>query len=697
MYDKKQTKELLKQTKTLKGNEQPTVEQLEDLRAVIRFHDWRYYVLSEPIIADYDYDMLFKKLKQLEEDNPLLKTQDSPTQRVAIGLTKDFPSVDHLSPMLSLDNSYNQEDLNDFDASVKKLIDTDQLSYTIEPKFDGTGISLVYENDQLIRAATRGDGTTGEEITNNAKVLKSIPLSAKFSDYGIHKIEIRGEVLIRKTTFEKMNKEREAAGEKLFANARNTASGAMRMQDSAEVAKRGLEAFVYAVGIADDKDGNTVLRKSITTHKQMLQMLYDLGFKAPIPEMTLCPTIEDVHKACEKWQKEREEYAYEIDGMVIKVNELDLQDIAGFTAHHPRWAIAFKFKAKTTTTQLLDIEFQIGRMGAITPVAKLEPVHLAGVTISSISLHNEKYIQDKDLRIGDTVEIERSGDVIPQIVRVITDARDGSEKTLKFPTKCPNCKSDLQKLETEAVWKCSNFDCSAQAVERMIHFVERSGMDIEGLGKNQVKRFYELGFLKGIPDIYNLPYDSIQEMEGQGEKSVQNLKASIEKSKQQPIHRLLYSVGVRFVGNKTAKILTKKLENLEDLKNYSLEQLQEMDDIGPKVAESVVAFFQDEKSMDMLAQLRAAGLNFTQDLSAMQPVSTVLAGQTFVFTGTLEKMSRNEAKKMVEDHGGKVTGSVSKKLNYLVAGAKAGSKLTKANELNVTVLTEDEFLKMIEA
>lgn len=696
MYDKKQSQKLLKLTQEVKGESTgfPAI-QIENLREVIRFHDWRYYVLSEPIIADYDYDMLFKKLKKLEDENPDLKTADSPSRRVAFGLTKDFPTVEHLSPMLSLDNSYNSEDLNDFDTSVKKLIDTDQLTYTIEPKFDGTGISLVYENDQLIRAATRGDGANGEEITNNAKVLKSIPLSAKFSEYGIHRIEIRGEVLIRKTFFDKMNEEREKAGEKLFANARNTASGAMRMQDSAEVAKRGLEAFVYAVGIADDKDGNTVLRKSLTTHQQTLKMLYDLGFKAPIPEMTHCKDIDAVVKACADWQAKRDQYGYEIDGMVIKVNELDLQDIAGFTAHHPRWAIAFKFKAKTATTKLVDIEFQVGRTGAVTPVAKLEPVHLAGVTVSSISIHNEEYIKEKDIRIGDTVEIERSGDVIPQIVRVIPEARDGSEKVLDYPRNCPSCETKLEKTEEEAVWRCNNINCPAQVMEQLIHFVSRNAMDIEGLGKSQVKRFYELGFLKSIPDIYNLPYAVIQDLEGQGERSVENLKTSIEQSKQQPINRLLYALGIRFVGNKTAKILTKKTANLEELKDYTLEQLQEIDDIGPKVAESVAVFFQNEQAIQMLEKLKEAGLNFTQDLSAMAPASTILEGMTFVFTGTLEKMSRNEAKKMVEDNGGKVTGSVSKKLNYLVAGAKAGSKLTKANELGVTVLTEEAFLEMI--
>jgi len=699
MYSKKQTQQLLQWTDELKQQESADdlVKNIEQLREVLRFHDWRYYVLTEPIIADYDYDLLFKKLKNLEEEQPDLVTTDSPTQRVARGLTKDFPKVTHLSPMLSLSNSHNAEDLNDFDESLKKVIDTNQVTYTLEPKYDGTGISLVYENDQLVRAATRGNGSIGDDITNNAMVLKSIPLSAKFSDYGIARMEIRGEVLIRKSVFETMNQEREAAGENLFANARNTAAGAMRMQDSAEVAKRGLEVFVYSVGIAEDADGNSVLRKQIKSHSQLLDILYTLGFKAPKEgrELHKCKDIAEVAKYCQQWQDKREEYPYEIDGMVVKLDELNLQDIAGFTAHHPRWAIAFKFKAKTATTRLLDIEFQVGRTGAVTPVAKLSPVPLAGVTISSISVHNEDYIKEKDLRIGDLVEIERSGDVIPQIVRSITDVRSGDEKVIVYPTTCPACETPLNRPEGEAVWRCDNPNCSAQVVERIIHFVARDAMDIDGLGKSQVKRFYELGFLSSIPQVYKLPYPIIQDLEGLGERSVKKLELAIDASKKEPIHKLLYGLGIRFVGQKTAKILTKKTANLFDLKDYTLEQLQEMEDIGPKVAQSVFDFFKDIQAIKMLSELEQAGLNFTQDLSALEPASTKLEGMTFVFTGTLVKMTRNEAKKLVEDNGGKVTGSVSKKLSYLVAGEKAGSKLTKANDLGVKVLSEDEFLGMV--
>ncbi len=714
MYSKEQTQELVKLTEAIKSGKtqnSPAI-QIDNLRKIINFHDWRYYVIDDPIVTDFDYDMLFKKLKALEAEHPELKTADSPTERVAYGLTKEFPQVEHIAPMLSLDNSYNAEDLRDFDESVKKLTDRDDIGYTVEPKFDGAGISLVYENNQLLRALTRGNGAVGDEITNNAKVLKSIPLSADFDGQNIQQIEIRGEVLIRKSVFEKTQKQQEkdlkaweaakakeekniGSKPKVFANARNTASGGLRMQDSAEVAKRGLEAFVYYVGHAINKEGKSVLLKSLNSHHETLDMLYKLGFKAPMKEITVCKNIEEAIQACAQWEKDRDNYPYEIDGMVVKVNDLHLQDICGYTSHHPRWAIAYKFKAKTATTKLLNVEFQVGRTGAITPVAKLEPVHLAGVTVSSISIHNEEYIKEKDIHIGDTVEIERSGDVIPQIVRAIPDARDGSETPVEFPRNCPDCQSDLVKVEDEAVWRCENFDCPSQIVERLIHYVSRDAMDIDGFGKKQVARFYELGHLSSIPQVYHLPYDELKKLEGLGERSIDKLAEGIEKSKQQPIARLLYALGVRHVGKGTAKRLTKSIGNLMDLQNFSLEQLQEMEDIGPIVAQSVYDFFHNPKSIDMLKELEALGLTFTQDVSALTPSSNVLEGKTFVFTGTLEKFSRNEAKAMVEDNGGKVTSSVSKKLDYLVAGAKAGSKLKKAEELGVTVLSEEEFLNLI--
>ncbi len=727
MYNKKTTQELIKLTEKLKSElpiDSPE-SQIANLKKVINFHDWKYYVKDDGVITDYDYDMLFARLKKLEKENPDLLTDDSPTQRVAYGLTKEFPEVQHIAPMLSLDNSYNAEDLMSFDESIKKLVDSDSVEYTVEPKFDGAGISLVYENDQLLRAATRGNGTVGDEITNNAKVIRSIPLSGDLSKYNINKIEVRGEVLIRKDVFksiqENQKKEKELwqkdkeAGKKgiggepkIFANARNTASGGLRMQDNGEVAKRGLEAFVYYVGYAVDENDNSLLLKSIKSHHQTLEILADVGFKAPMQEITICKDIDAVIKACEKWEADRENYPYEIDGMVVKVNDLQQQEICGSTAHHPKWAIAYKFKAKTATTKLLDIEFQVGRTGAITPVAKLEPVHLAGVTVSSISVHNEEYISEKDIHIGDTVEIERSGDVIPQIVRVIKDARNGSEQKVLFPKNCPDCDNVLVKLETEAVWRCENTNCPSQMVERLIHFVSRDAMDIEGIGKKQVKRFYELGYLKTFPDMYNFPFDTVLEilddaelkkennLEGYGTKSIENLNAGIEKSKGQPISRILYALGIRHVGKGTAKVLTENIANLMDLKDKSIEELVAIDDVGPIVAQSVFDFFQDPQNLEMLNMLQAGGLNFENIIIQKENKSNVLAEETFVFTGTLEQFTRNEAKAMVEENGGKVLSSVSKKLKFLVAGASAGSKLKKAQELGVTVLSEEEFLNLIQ-
>ncbi len=713
MYDKKTTQQLIKLGQSLLKDSRSAIPEIliDDLRKVINFHDWRYYVLSDSIISDLDYDTLFKKLKALEEANPNFKSKDSPTERVAFGLTKDFPSVKHIAPMLSLDNSYNAEDLKDFDESVKKLTDQEHIVYTVEPKFDGAGISLVYENDNLFVAATRGDGVKGDDIINNAKVIRSIPLSANFKQAGIQKIEIRGEVLIRKDVFDKMVEQQKQdksdwqelkeKGEKnigsepkVFANARNTASGGLRMQDSKEVSQRGLEAFVYFTGYAIDENGDTILRKSLKTHHETLQLLYDLGFKAPMNEITVCENIEQAIKACSDWEEKRADYPYEIDGMVVKVNDLDLQEICGSTSHHPRWAIAYKFKAKTSSTKLLNVEFQVGRTGAITPVAKLDPVHLAGVTVSSISIHNEDYIKEKDIHIGDTVIIERSGDVIPQIVRVIPEARDGSEEQVVFPSHCPECETELKRVEGEAAWRCENSICPAKVVEGMIHFVARDAMDIEGFGKSQVKRFYDEGFLKNIPGIYKLPYDQLKELEGLGQKSIDNLTVGIEKSKIQPIHKLVYALGIRHVGKGTAKVLTKNIRDIIELKGFDLETLQAMEDIGPIVAESVHEYFHNENNLQILAELREAGLNFTQEIKE-NTGNQILAGKTFVFTGTLEKMGRNEAKDMVEQNGGKVVSGVSKKLDFLVAGAKAGSKLKKATDLEVSVLTEEQFLSMI--
>lgn len=699
MYSKEQTAQLLQLTQNLKtGNHKYSVQdEILKLAEVINFHDWKYYVQSDSVIADIDYDTLFKKLKDLEEQNPLLRSDSSPTQRVAKGLTKDFPSVAHIVPMLSLANSYNADDLRDWDTSLKKLLETEEISYTVEPKFDGTGISLVYESNSLLRGVTRGNGAVGEEITNNAKTLKSIPLYADFNSKNIHRVEIRGEILIRKDVFEQMNASREAEGERTFANARNTASGAMRMQDASEVAKRGLEAFVYHVGYAVDTNDRTLLGKQIENHADILSLLYDLGFKVPKQEVNVCKDIEAVIKTCADWDAKRDSYPYEIDGLVVKVNNLNLQDQAGATSHHPRWAMAYKFKAKESTSRLLDIEFQVGRTGAVTPVAKLEPVQLAGVTVSSVSVHNEDYIIEKDLRIGDMVVVERSGDVIPQIVKVVEAARTGAEQPIIYPKTCPSCESNLERPEGEAVWRCMNVSCPAQNLEGLIHFVSKHAMDIDGLGKKQIERFWEEGFLKTIPDIYCLPYEQIKTMEGFGKRSVEKMQIAIEQSKTQTLNRLLYALGIRFVGRGTSKIFVGEIEHLLDLCNWTEEQFSELHDIGPVVARSVSEYFNNDINISMIEELEALGLNLINTEEKVSFEGSAISGKTFLFTGTLPTLSRTEAAQMAEAKGGKVLSSVSKKLDYLIVGEKAGSKLSKAQKIeSIQIIDEAAFLVLLE-
>lgn len=665
------------------------------LRAVLKYHDWKYYVQAEPSISDIEYDKLFKALKDLEAKYPELVTSDSPTQRVAQVLTSDFQTVEHTVPMLSLSNSYNADDLFAFDESVKKLSNRSDIKYAVEPKYDGASIALIYENDMLTRAATRGNGTEGEEITGNAKRIKNIPLQADFSKYGISKIELRGEVVIELGVFDRMNEARETEGLKVFQNSRNTASGSLRMKDPEEVSKRNLEAFIYQVGYAADVHGNELLGHKLLSHFENIDILHALGFQTPQEEKTLVSSIEEVSEFVKEWEEKRDGYNYEIDGMVVKVNDLRLQNSLGFTAHHPRWAIAFKFKARQATTQLLNIEYQVGRTGAVTPVAKLDPVRLAGVTVSSVSLHNADFIHEKDIHLGDYVKVERAGDVIPYIASVDLTRRDKVEAVV-FPTECPSCAAQLVRPEGEAVWRCENAECPAQAEERMIHFVSKGAMDIEGLGKDIVKRFLTEGIVSKIEDIYRLDYEAILSLEGWKDKSVENLRSGVEKSKSQPLWRLLVALGIRHVGSATAKMLEKQIQRIDDLVSWNADSLAELEDVGPKVAESILSFFHNEENQALIKSLEELGVKVekTEEDSALK--SNKLEGLTFLFTGSLSRFSRDKAKELVEENGGKNISGVSAKLNYLVAGEKAGSKLTKAEKLGIPVISEDEFLGMIE-
>ena len=697
MYSISQTQSLQSFTKQLLAmplNANATIEQVEQLKELLQFHEYRYYILNEPFIADYEYDQLYQQLRHIEEAHPNWITVDSPTQRVGNSLNQSFQTVPHLVPMLSLDNSYNATDLLDFDRKAKELSNQEQITYCIEPKFDGASISLIYENDLLVRGITRGDGVAGEDITNNIKQIRSIPLKAKFSNYGIQQIEIRGEIIMNKQAFHQYNETLTAQGLAPLANPRNAASGSLRMKDPKEVAQRNLDAFLYHVSFYTSKNGQPV--KELATHAGSLQLLWDLGFRSPQKEKKVVDSIQPVIDYCAEFEAKRDTLPYEIDGMVVKVNELAMQEQLGMTSHHPRWAIAFKFKARQATTQLRSVEFQVGRTGAVTPVAKLDPVFLGGVTVSSISAHNEEYIREKDLKIGDHVLIERAGDVIPQIVKSLTELRTGSETSIEFPKTCPVCNSQLFKEETEAVWRCINIECEAQVVEKMIHFVSKDAMDIKSFGDANVRKFYELGILKDIPGIYQLPFETIGTIEGFGKKSIDNLQAAIEGSKQQPLHRLIYGLGIRFVGETTAKTLANAVENIFDFISKTEEDLLTLEDVGVKVAKSIHEFFQNEQNIKMLQALEQLGLqlkNIKKEITGKDS----LGGQTFLFTGTLAQLKRSDAEAMVEANGGKIVTGVSSKLNYLIVGEDAGSKLEKAKKINtIKIISEVEFLQLIE-
>ncbi len=673
------------------------IKHIDELRGVLRFHEYRYYISNNPLISDYEYDQLFKLLETVEKDHPDLITKDSPTQRVGSSLNESFVTVQHLVPMLSLENSYNAADLEDFDRKAREASGLSEIEYCIEPKFDGASISLIYENDLLTRAATRGDGVEGDDITTNIKQIRSIPLSAAFSKYGIQQIEIRGEIIMSKISFVQYNEWLEEQGLSPVANPRNTAAGSLRIKDPKEVGRRNLDAFLYHVSyFTKNKNAESPLSNSLETHSNQLSMLWDCGLRSPEKEKKVVAGIQQVIDYIQNFESTRDDLPYEIDGMVVKVNDIALQEKLGMTSHHPRWAIAFKFKARQATTKLIGIEFQVGRTGAVTPVAKLEPVHLGGVTVSSISIHNEDYIKEKDLKVGDTVLIERAGDVIPQIVNSRPELRKGNEQNIEFPKHCPICKSTLFKEQDEAVWRCVNIECEAQVIEKIIHFVSKDAMDIKSFGEANVRKFYEAGLLKDIPGVYQLQFDEISKLEGFGKKSIDNLQTAIESSKSQPLHRLIYGLGIRFVGETTAKTLANSIEHLFDFKNKTEEELQQLEDVGIKVAKSIQHFFSNHQNIQMLEQLEQLGLQLKNTKKEVV-VSGGLAGQTFLFTGTLPTLKRNEAEVMAEANGGIIVSGVSAKLNYLVVGEDAGSKLEKAKKINtVKIISEAEFLKLIQ-
>jgi DNA ligase (NAD+) len=691
MYKKSQIQDFQKITQDFLKN--PSSAKLGSLKNILKFHEYQYYVANEPIISDFEYDQLYQQLISLESANPSLISNDSPSQRVGNSLNNSFETVAHLVPMLSLENSYQAEDLIDFDRKAKEGAQLAALEYCVEPKFDGASISLIYENDLLVRACTRGDGIAGEDITNNIKQIRSIPLSIPLLAHGIQQIEIRGEVIMTKKSFAAFNEKLKEKQIAPLANPRNAAAGSLRMKDPKEVGERNLDAFIYHISYFLAAPGKSVT-PLLSTHSGSLELLWNLGFRAPQKEKKLITGIEKVISFCSEFEAKRDTLPYEIDGLVIKINDFALQEKLGMTSHHPRWAIAYKFKARQATTILESVEFQVGRTGAVTPVAKLKTVAIGGVMVSSISMHNEEYIKEKDLRLGDTVIIERAGDVIPQIVQSIASLRKGKEKIINFPSHCPVCNFLLEKEEAEAVWRCNSPLCTAQIIEKIIHFVSKDAMDIKSFGEANIRKFYELGILKTIPDLYTLELEKINGLEGFGKKSIDNLKAAIAVSKSQPLYRFIYALGIRFVGETTAKTIASQVHHILDLQNYSEEQLQAFEDVGVKVAKSIFQFFQDAKNIQLIQSLEALGLNMIQ--TNTKAVDGNLTGLNFLFTGTLTQLKRSDAEAMVEAGGGHILSGVSSKLNYLVVGDDAGSKLEKAKKIaSIKIITEADFIELV--
>ncbi len=703
MYSPEKEKELLEKTYHLLDHlkEIENISDLEeakkvveDLREVIRFHDYKYYVETNPVISDYDYDRLFHALKKLEERFPELITPDSPTQRVASEITEKFPVVEHLTPMLSLDNTYSPEDLREWDRRVKKILGVNEVEYAVEPKYDGAGIALVYRDDLFVRGATRGDGIRGEDITNNLRTIRTIPLRAEFSKYGIKLAEIRGEVLMDKETFKKLNEERLEEGLPPFANPRNAAAGSIRLQDPKEVAKRNLVAVVYQLSYAEDFNGKRFMPE---THYEAIKLLHSLGFKTPLPDMKVCKDIEEVIEYCREWEQKRRNYPFDLDGMVVKVNRTEYWEKLGYTSHHPRWAIAYKFKPDEGITQLINVTFQVGRTGVVTPVGELKPVEIGGVIVSRVSLFNEDFIREKDIRIGDWVVVIRAGGVIPYIDRVLKERRTGNEKPVEFPKNCPSCGSPLVKLPGEVAWRCINIACPAQVVLRIRHWASREAMDIRGLGEMTAKQLYKYGLVKDIGDLYYLKLEDLLRLPGWGLKKAKNLLQQIEASKNRPLYRVLYGLGIRYVGLVNAKRIAEKIKSLWELKDMPLDRLMAIPGIGFVVAKSIKEFFSNERNLEVLKKLEKAGVKLSKEGEEEQRFD-YLKGQTFVFTGTLKCCSREVAAKIVETLGGHFSNSVSSKTTYLVVGEEPGrTKLQRAKQLKtVKIIDEEEFLKLLE-
>lgn len=656
-------------------------EKISHLRKTIEDHEKKYYIDNDPQISDYEFDMLIKELQEMERHYPEFVVPESPTQRVGEQPLDGFVSVSHQTPMLSLDNCYSLTELKSFEVRLKKIIPEEKIHFVAELKIDGLGISITYKEGKFTQAITRGDGIRGDDVTANVKTIKSLPLVIEDN----RDIEIRGEIFLPFSSFHQINTDRQSLGEPLFVNPRNAAAGSIRLLDPKEVTVRNLDLFLYTIDITGE-DG--------LDQWESLMLLKGLGFKInPISQP--CDTLDDVVSFHKTWNERRDELGYDVDGIVVKVDSKDQRQLLGSTAKFPKWAISYKFPARQATTKINDIIIQVGRTGALTPVAVLEPVKLSGITISRSTLHNEDEIRRKDIRIGDQVLIERSGDVIPKVVSVMKERRTGKEVEFVFPKSCPVCASTVFKPEDEAVSRCFNPSCPAKLRESLLHFASRRAMNIEGLGEALVNQLHESGIVKSIPDLYSLHLQDLEKLERMGPKSSRNLLDEIERSKTNELFRLIFALGIRFVGERTAQILAKHFRNLESLFFVSGDTLEDINDVGPKVAESIVFFFRQPENRDLIDRLKLAGLNFLAKKEQGTFHKPVLEGRSFVLTGTLSALTRDSAKEKIESLGGRVVAAVSSKTDYVVVGEAAGSKREKAVKLGISLLNEEAFLKML--
>ncbi|MEZ4802888.1 MAG: NAD-dependent DNA ligase LigA [Gelidibacter sp.] len=659
-------------------------QQILNLRDELNQHNYNYYTLDKPSISDYEFDIKLKQLQELEEKHPEYADDNSPTKRVGGQVTKNFETVVHEHRMYSLDNSYSKEDLLDWEARIKKQVDGN-VQYTCELKYDGASISITYEQGKLLRAVTRGDGFQGDDVTTNIKTIKSVPLKLK-GDYPL-KFDIRGEIVLPFAGFNKMNEERIEIGEEPYRNPRNTASGSLKLQDSAEVAKRPLECLLYNI------TGNNL---NIATQFESLETARKWGFKVPTADK-LATSMDEVFEFIDYWNVHRHDLPYETDGVVIKVNDLHQQEELGYTAKSPRWAMAYKFKAEQVSTRLNEITYQVGRTGAITPVANLEPVELAGTTVKRASLHNADQIEKLDIRVGDEVFVEKGGEIIPKIIAVDLSKRPADSQPTKYITHCPECHTELIRTDGEAQHYCPNYNgCKPQIIGRIQHYISRKAMDIEGLGGETVALLVNAGLISNYSDLYELTKEQVIPLERMAEKSAENLMAGIEASKQVPFERVLYALGIRYVGETVAKKLARHYKTIDNLAQATIIDLVTVDEIGIRIAESVVEFFASEENQKIVERLKRFGVQLEISAEKLAHQTNILKGQTFVVSGVFESISRDDLKKLIEDNGGKVSSSISSKTNYIIAGDNMGpSKKTKAEQLNIPLISEYDFKNML--